>query len=102
MSRARLTTAGPSPAKAREILHDGAVGGKPLTPKQRRFMGAMASGKARTDRRSQMDSGDRPTPAPTAVSLTSASSSSGDLKRKTPFSFRVRRSVRFRAPKSRR
>lgn len=38
---------GPSPAKAREILHDGSVRGHKLTPKQRRFMGAMASGEAR-------------------------------------------------------
>jgi len=32
----------PSPAKAREILRDGTVHGKPLTAKQRRFMGAVA------------------------------------------------------------
>ena len=35
----------PSPAKARKILHDGSVRGKPLTPKQRGLMGARASGK---------------------------------------------------------
>ena len=33
-------------AKAREILHDGTVHGIALTPKQRRFMGAVASGSA--------------------------------------------------------
>ena len=38
---------GPSPAKAREILHDGTVHGKPLTEQQRRFMGARASGAPR-------------------------------------------------------
>jgi len=37
----------PSAAKAREILHDGAVHGKPLTAKQQRYMGAVASGHAR-------------------------------------------------------
>lgn len=31
------------PQKAREILHDGKVHGKPLTPKQRRFMGAQVN-----------------------------------------------------------
>lgn len=36
--------AGPSPAKAREILHHGEVHGKPLTERQRKFMGARASG----------------------------------------------------------
>ena len=36
---------GPSPAKAREILHDGTVRGHKLTAKQRGFMGARASGK---------------------------------------------------------
>jgi len=30
--------------KARKILHDGKVRGKPLTEKARKFMGAMASG----------------------------------------------------------
>jgi hypothetical protein len=35
------------PAKAKEILHHGKVHGKALTPKQRRYMGAVASGKAR-------------------------------------------------------
>lgn len=34
-----------SKKKARKILHDGTVHGKPLTEKQRRFMGARASGK---------------------------------------------------------
>lgn len=38
-------SAGPSKAKAREILSDGTVHGKPLTARQRRFMGARASGK---------------------------------------------------------
>lgn len=32
-----------SPEKAREILHDGTVHGKPLTDKQRKFFGAMAN-----------------------------------------------------------
>lgn len=36
-----------SPKKAMEILKDGKVQGYPLTPKQRRYMGAVASGKAR-------------------------------------------------------
>ena len=31
-------------AKAREILHDGTANGRPLTPKQRRFFGAIVSG----------------------------------------------------------
>lgn len=35
---------GPSKKKAREILHHGEVHGKPLTARQRRFMGARASG----------------------------------------------------------
>lgn len=35
-----------SKAKAREILHDGTVHGKPITEKQRRFFGAMATRKA--------------------------------------------------------
>ena len=35
---------GPSPQKARKILSHGSVRGKSLTPKQRRFMGARASG----------------------------------------------------------
>ena len=30
--------------KAKTILHDGTVHGKPLTAKQRKFMGARASG----------------------------------------------------------
>lgn len=34
-----------SPAKARKILKDGKVHGKPLTAKQRRFFGAISSGK---------------------------------------------------------
>lgn len=33
-----------SPAKAREILHDGTVHGKRITDRQRRFFGARASG----------------------------------------------------------
>lgn len=35
----------PSPSKARKILHDGKVHGKPLTKRQRGFMGARARGK---------------------------------------------------------
>jgi hypothetical protein len=35
-----------SRAKAREILHDGTVHGKPLTDKQRKLFGAIASGKS--------------------------------------------------------
>lgn len=34
----------PSPAKAKEILRDGTVHGKPLTAAQKRFMGARAGG----------------------------------------------------------
>lgn len=34
------------PSKARKILHDKMVRGKKLTPRQRRYMGAVASGKA--------------------------------------------------------
>lgn len=47
---------GPSPAKARKILHDKSVKGHPLTPAQRRFMGARASGqpvKTRTKKKSK-------------------------------------------------
>ena len=36
-----------SSAKAAEILHDGMAHGKPLTKRQRGYMGAVASGKAR-------------------------------------------------------
>ena len=36
--------AGPSKAKAREILRDGSVRGKKLTAKQRAFFGAIAGG----------------------------------------------------------
>lgn len=32
----------PSPAKARKILRDGEVDGRPLTAKQKRFFGAIA------------------------------------------------------------
>lgn len=39
-----------SKGKAREILHDKSVHGRPLTGRQRRFMGAVASGRARTNR----------------------------------------------------
>lgn len=39
----------PSPTKARQILRDGTVHGKPLTGKQERFLGAVA-GKAKPDR----------------------------------------------------
>lgn len=34
-----------TPQKARKILEDGKIRGKKLTPKQRRFFGAIASGK---------------------------------------------------------
>lgn len=34
-----------SAAKAKEILHDGTVHGKPLTSKQRKFFGAMSTKK---------------------------------------------------------
>lgn len=36
-----------SPRKAREILRHGSVRGHRLTPRQRRYMGAVAGGKAR-------------------------------------------------------
>ena len=39
-----------SAKKAREILHDNSVHGHKLTPRQRRFMGAVASGKSRRGR----------------------------------------------------
>lgn len=38
-------THGPSKAKAAKILRHGTVHGKPLSPKQRRFMGARAKAK---------------------------------------------------------
>lgn len=38
---------GPSKAKAREMLHDGTVHGKPLSKKQRGLFGAIASGAPR-------------------------------------------------------
>ena len=34
----------PTQAKAKEILHDGSVRGKPITTKQRGLMGIIASG----------------------------------------------------------
>lgn len=34
-----------SPAKAKEILHDGTAHGIPITDKQRRFFGAVSNGK---------------------------------------------------------
>lgn len=37
-------SSGPSPRKARTMLRDKVVRGKPLTPKQRGFFGARASG----------------------------------------------------------
>lgn len=37
-----------NPAKAAQILKDGTANGKPLSPKQRRFMGAMAGGQKMT------------------------------------------------------
>jgi hypothetical protein len=36
---------GPSPEKAKKILRHGKVRGKPLTAKQKRFMGARAGGR---------------------------------------------------------
>jgi hypothetical protein len=36
-----------SAAKARKILKDGTIRGKPLTTKQRRYFGAIASGKVK-------------------------------------------------------
>lgn len=42
MAKRKLTA-----AKAMEILKDGKVQGYPLTGKQKRYMGAVASGKAR-------------------------------------------------------
>ena len=36
-----------NPAKAREILHDGTVHGRKITPKQRRYFGAVAGGSNR-------------------------------------------------------
>ena len=39
-----MTTPTPSPKKAREILKDGTVHGKKLTPKQKRFFGWAAGG----------------------------------------------------------
>lgn len=43
MSKQKASKGRPSPAKAREILHDGTVHGKSITAKQRRFMGAVVS-----------------------------------------------------------
>lgn len=48
---------GPSQAKAKEILHDGTVHGKALTDRQRRFMGARASGQPRKTGRGGRKSG---------------------------------------------
>lgn len=45
MAKPRASSSHLSAMKAREILHDGTVHGKKLTPRQRRFMGARASGK---------------------------------------------------------
>ena len=39
----RRLRGGPSPAKARKILHDGKVHGKPLTAQQRKFFGARSN-----------------------------------------------------------
>ena len=36
-----------SKGKAKEILHDGTVRGRAITDRQRRFMGAVASGRSR-------------------------------------------------------
>lgn len=38
---------GPSPQKAREILHDGTIRGKAITKKQRGLFGAISSGQKR-------------------------------------------------------
>ena len=45
MPKIQPSSDGPSIDKAREILRDGTVHGKPLTPRQKRFMGARASGR---------------------------------------------------------
>lgn len=44
-----------TPEKAKEILHDGTVHGKPITDKQRRFFGAVASGKAKMQSGGKID-----------------------------------------------
>lgn len=53
----QMKTGGLTHEKAREILHDGTVHGKKLTPKQRRFFGAMSNmqtgGQPSTDLRSE-------------------------------------------------
>lgn len=41
---------GLTPAKARQILHDGEANGKPITEKQRRYFGAVASGYAKKEK----------------------------------------------------
>lgn len=41
----------PTPEKARQILHDREVRGHPLTDRQRRFMGAIASGRRKKNKR---------------------------------------------------
>lgn len=38
----------PSPEKARKILEDGEIDGRPLTPAQKRLFGLIASGKVPT------------------------------------------------------
>lgn len=38
---------GPSPSKARQMLHDGTAQGQPLSKKQRGLFGAIASGQKR-------------------------------------------------------
>ena len=47
----------PSPEKAREILEHGEVHGKPLTKKQRGFMGMLAGGKKPTRTRKEKKHG---------------------------------------------
>jgi hypothetical protein len=37
----------PSKAKAKRMLHEGRAQGRKITPRQRRYFGAVASGKAR-------------------------------------------------------
>lgn len=44
MPKPRASSSGLSRMKAREILHHGEVHGKALTGRQRRYMGARASG----------------------------------------------------------
>jgi hypothetical protein len=45
MAKPRASSSRLSSMKAREILRDGTVRGKALTPKQKRYMGWVAGGK---------------------------------------------------------